>query len=153
MKNLKSILIGIALLTPTLSFAEPPELGKYPEVYEGSDYVITLLRLGEKEKKTVLIKVDGIDNDFDGQIYLHTKKCDNRPCTAFKYETKEIPGKKKWATIQTTSSWGSQNNLIMYPPGINTKSSIYKVKRPKGFDSQKFYDEYQGQKAIRKKSN
>ena len=149
MKNFKIILIGLSLLTSSLAFAAEPKLGKYPTVYEGGDYVVTMLRLGKKSAGTVLIKVDGIDNDFDGEIYLHKQKCDNKQCTNFKYETKQVPGKKKWWTVQSTSSHGGYSNLAMYPPGIDKKSSIHKVKRPKGFDAKKFYKEYLGQKANR----
>jgi hypothetical protein len=150
MKTLKSILTSIfILICSSNSFADQPKLGKYPTVYEGDDYVVTILKIGSKEEKTVLIKVDGIDNDFDGEIYLHGTICDNTDCSNYKYETTEIPGKEKWWTVQSTRSWGEYDNVILYPPGINKKTPISKVKRPKDFDSEKFYSEYLGQKARR----
>ncbi len=152
MKIIKLLLIIKLLVISTAIYAEEQILGKYPKVYTGDEYVVTILRLGKTEDKTALIKVDGIDNDYDGQIYKHTKKCDNQKCTDFKYETKEIPGKKRWWTIQTVSSWADNESLVVYPPGIDKKTTIFKIKRPKDFDKEKFYKEYLGQKAIREKS-
>jgi len=148
--SLKYIPLGVALSAPGLALAGAPEPGKYPTVYEGGDYVVTMLRLGEEAKKTVLIKVDGIDNKFDGEIYLHTKKCDNTQCTNYKYETHEIPAQDKWWTVQVTKGYGDYENIIMYPPGVDKKTSLHKVKRPKEFDSEKFYKKYLGQKTLRK---
>ena len=149
MKTLKTIFLLLFLISSSSSFATQPELGKYPTVYEGDDYVVTVLRIGAKEAKTALIKVEGIDNELDGEIYLHVKKCDNVKCTDYKYETKEIPNTKRWWTVQSNRSWGEYDNIIMYPPGIDKKTSIHKVKRPKDFDSNKFYSEYLGQKTKR----
>jgi hypothetical protein len=149
MNKLKGIFLLLFLISSSNSIAAEPELGKYPTVYEGNDYVVTLLNIGGKMEKSTLIKVEGIDSDLDGEIYLHVKKCDNIDCTNFKYETKEIPNKEKWWTLQSTRSWGEYDNVILYPPGINKKTSIHKVKRPKNFDSNKFYSEYLGQKARR----
>ncbi|HED36139.1 MAG TPA: hypothetical protein ENJ08_18240 [Gammaproteobacteria bacterium] len=151
MNKIKFILTGVMLFMPIISSSDTPEIGKYPSVYEGSDYVATILRLGKESEKTVLIKVDGVDNDFDGEIYLHTQKCDNTRCTNYKYETHEIPGKEKWWTIQVTAGGYGYENIIMYPPGIDKKTGIYKVKRPKAFDASKFYKEYLAQKSLRKK--
>lgn len=135
----------------TVSFAAAdPEIGKYPSVYEGSDYVVTMLRIGEASRETVLIKVEGVDNDLDGEIFLYTKKCDNTRCTDYKYETLEISGKERWWTIQVSTSYGYEN-IVMFPPGIDKKTGIRKVKRPKSFDSSKFYKEYLAQKTLRKK--
>jgi hypothetical protein len=150
MKALKSTLISLfILILSSNSFAGQSQLGKYPIVYEGDDYVVTILKIGNIESNTTLIKVNGIDNKFDGEIYLHIKKCDNTDCSNYKYETKEVPGKENWWTVQSTRSWGEYDNVILYPPGINKKISITKVKRPKDFDSDKFYSEYLGQKARR----
>ncbi len=150
MKNIAMILLSVVILTFPLSLlAENPEVGKYPTMFKSGDYTITMLRLGKKEDKTVLIKVDGIDNDFDGQIYKHITKCNNTNCTSYNLETAEIPGKKSWWTIQSLKSWGNYDNLSFYPPGINKKSRIYKINRPEKFDSNQFYQEYLGQKALR----
>ena len=149
MKKSKYSSIVLSFFIASLTYAAEPKLGKYPTVYEGGDYTVTMLRLGKTSKQTVLIKVDGLDNDFDGEIYLHNQKCDNKQCNNFKYETKQVPGKKRWWTIQASSSYGGYSNLSMYPPGIDKKTSIHKVKRPKGFDAKKFYKEYLGQKANR----
>jgi len=137
-------------MVPLMSVADRQELAKYPSVYEGSDYVLTMLRTGEHSRETVLIKVEGIDNDFDGQIYLHSKKCEDTRCTAYRYETSEVPGKARWWTVQSVGSSYGHENLIMYPPGIDTKTAIHKVKRPGGFNAEKFYAEYLGQKLLRK---
>ncbi len=149
MKSFIRILIGLSLLVPIYSQAVQPELGKYPQMFSGDDYTITLLRLG-KDETTVLIKVDGVDNAFDGQIYKHTKICGNTACTNYKFETKDIPGKKRWWTIQSNRQWGEYDSMSFYPPGINKKHYISADRRPKDFDSQKFYQEYLGQKALRK---
>ena len=149
MKNFMRIIISLFLVLPVYSQAEQPELGKYPQMFSGDDYKITLLRVG-KDETTVLIKVDGVDNAFDGQIYMHTKLCDNTACTSYKYETTEIPGKEKWWTIQSSRPWGDYDSMSFYPPGIDKKYSIGAGNRPDGFDSQKFYQEYLGQKALRK---
>ena len=126
-------------------FAETPNIGKYPTMFQADDYTVTMLRIGDKEDKVFLIKVDGIDNEFDGQIFKHETKCNVKRCTSYKLETKEIPGKKRWWTIQSTSTWGNYDGLILYPPGIKQKSNLYKVDRPKKFDAQAFYQTYLGQ--------
>lgn len=147
----KLILVFVfALLLPSYVLMAAPQIGKYPNVYMSGDYIVTVVRLGADSDNTVLIKVDGIDNDFDGQIFKHIKKCDNKSCTSFKYETREIPQKKRWWTIQAASSWGDAS-LILYPPGIDKKSYLSKTKRPAKFDTQKFYKEYLRQKSSRKK--
>ena len=127
-----------------------PEIGKYPHQYTSGDYVVTILRLGDESKNTALIKVDGIDNKHDGQIYKHTKKCQNKQCTSYIYETTEIPNKKTWWTINASISY-AHTNLNFFPPTIDKKHSLNKSKRPKGFNSQKFYKEYLGQLALRNK--
>ncbi|RJG50704.1 hypothetical protein [Motilimonas pumila] len=122
-----------------------PELGKYPKVYQTQDYQVTILRIGSKEAQTYLVKVDGLDNDFDGQIYKHHTLCDNTSCKKYKLETKEIPGTQRWWTIQTTQSWGGNTGLVMYPPGIEEKQYLYKAERPKSFEPAAFYQTYLGQ--------
>lgn len=148
-KTLNAIFLLLFVITSSCSFGSEPELGKYPTIYEGDDYVVTILRIGDKEADTALIKVDGIDNEFDGEIYLHLKKCGDVNCINYKYETNEIPNKDRWWTVQSSRSWGEYDNIIIYPPGIHKKSPIHKVKRPKDFDSNKFYLEYLGQKTRR----
>lgn len=149
MKKLMQILICPLFILPAYSQAEQPELGKYPQIFSVDGYTVTLLRLG-KDETTVLIKVDGIDNAFDGQIYKHTKICENTPCTTYKFETTEIPGKQRWWTIQSSRPWGDYDSMSFYPPGIDKKYSLRQGARPDGFDSKKFYQEYLGQKALRK---
>lgn len=129
--------------------AAQPELGKYPKIFSADNYKITLLRIG-KDESTVLIKVDGIDNEFDGQIFMHTKICDNTPCTSYKYETKEIPGKARWWTIQSSRPWGDFDSMSFYAPGIDERHYLSADRRPDKFDPNNFYQEYLGQKALRK---
>jgi hypothetical protein len=138
----------LALQLGCLSAAQP-ELGKYPKIFSTGEYTVTMLRFGEDDS-TVLLKVDGIDNKFDGQIFLHKKLCDNTPCTSYKYETKEIPGKERWWTFQSHRSWGSYDELSLFPPGIDKKHGLSSAKRPDKFDPNGFYQEYLGQKALRK---
>ena len=145
LNNIAMVALGLSI---GFAQADEPKLGKYPKMFQADYYEVTMLRLGEDDS-TVLIKVDGIDNDFDGQIFLHKKLCDNTECTNYKYETTEIPGKTRWWTVQSTRSWGDYDNMILYPPGINKKSELYSSSRPDGFDSSAFYQEYLGQKALR----
>lgn len=148
--NIKTRLIAaVCLIWPAIGHSDKPELGKYPQVYAAAGYTITLLRLG-KDDSTVLIKVVGIDNAFDGQIYKHKKICENTTCTTFKYETNEIPGKERWWTIQSSRPWGDYDSMNFYPPGIDKKFSIGPAKAPDNFEAEKFYQEYLGQKALRK---
>lgn len=102
-----------------------------------------------EEDNTVLIKVDGLDSSFDGEIYKHVKKCDTSDCTSFKYETTEIPGKKRWWTIQQSTQWGDEY-MKFFPPGIDKEHSLKEEKRPKDFDSGKYYETYQNQLKTRK---
>ncbi len=149
MKALQAIMASLSLAWPVFGHADKPELGKYPQVFSSGEYTVTMLRLG-KDDSTVLIKVDGLDNAFDGQIYKHTKICENTTCTTFKYETKEIPGKARWWTLQSSRPWGDYDNMSFYPPGIDKKLGISARQRPNNFDPGKFYQEYLGQKALRK---
>ena len=150
MRKRVSCITGIVLAFYfAFATAEPIELGKYPKVFSAGYYKVTMLRLGKGED-TVLIKVDGIDNEFDGQIYLHKRICDNTRCTNYKYETKEIPGKSRWWTIQSQRSWGNYDSMIFYPPGIDKKHDLGVDRRPDSFDPDAFYQEYLGQKALRK---
>lgn len=145
MKLLIRIMTTLSLLWPIFGQAAQPELGKYPQVFVSDGHTVTMLRLG-KDDSSVLIKVDGIDNAFDGQIYQHSKICENTTCTTFKYETKEIPGKARWWTLRSSE----YDSMIFYPPGVDKKHSIGSAQRPDKFDSEKFYQEYLGQKALRK---
>lgn len=149
MKLLIRIMMTLSLLWPIFGQAAQPELGKYPQVFVSDGYTVTMLRLG-KDDSSALIKVDGIDNAFDGQIYQHSKICENTPCTTFKYETKEIPGKARWWTLRSSRPWGEYDSMSFYPPGVDKKHSIGSAQRPDKFDSEKFYQEYLGQKALRK---
>lgn len=126
-----------------------PELGKYPQVYSSGNYKVTWLRIGKESEKKVLIKVTGVDNEHDGQIFLHEMKCDVSNCTSFKYETKEIPGKERWWTIQQTPNW-DRPILKLFPPGIDKEGRLYELERPKDFDPNAFYDLYTAQKSKRK---
>lgn len=147
---MRKILFNIILLLPAVVMAKAPDIGKYPNIYKSGDYIITALRFGPVEDKTVLIKVEGIDNEFDGQIYKHTKNCLNSRCSSYRLETSELPGHKRWWTIQSSTSYGRYENLIFFPPGIDKKSDIFKTKRSKNFNAALFYKEYLGQKALRK---
>ncbi len=149
MKPFMHAIVSLFLIWPAFSQAEQPELGKYPQVFVSGSYTVTMLRLG-KDDSTVLIKVLGIDNAHDGQIYKHTKICENTTCTTFKFETKEMPGKAHWWTLQSTRPWGDYDNMSFYPPGIDKKMGISPTKAPDNFDPEKFYQEYLGQKALRK---
>lgn len=142
-------MLCISMFASSALYASSPKMGKYPQVFQGGDYIVTMLRLGDTEDKTFLIKVDGIDNDFDGEIYKHITKCNNKRCTSYKLETSEIPGKKRWWTIQSKNSWGNNDGLVLYPPGVDKKSFLYKTKRPEDFNSKNFYQTYLGQKAQR----
>lgn len=150
MKKFICSLAGLLLVFSPYAIAGKVELGKYPQVFQSGDMIVTMLRVGKEKDNTVLIKVDGIDNQHDGQIYKHKKKCDNKRCTSYKFETKEIKGKKRWWTFQSSRSWGEYSYVTFFPPGISKKHGIYKTSRPKGFDPEKFYKEYLGQKALRK---
>lgn len=151
MKKKTLVIAGIAMLAASLqALANEPELGKYPVVFTGEQYTVTMLRIG-KDESTVLIKVVGIDNPFDGQIYKHSRICENTPCTTYKYETKEIPGKARWWTIQASRSWGDSEQLSLFPPGIDKKYGIYRNKQPVDFNAKQFYQEYLGQKTLREK--
>ena len=136
-------------MVPGFMQAEQPELGKYPKILKSGNYTITMLRIG-KDDSVMLIKVDGIDNNFDGQIFKHTKICENTNCTAYKYETVEIPGHKRWWTIQITRSWGDYDNIVFYPPGVEKKHDASESKRPDSFDPVKFFNEYKAQLVKRK---
>ncbi|TEW51489.1 hypothetical protein [Psychromonas algicola] len=125
------------------------KLGKYPQIYKTSDYKVTMLRIGDADDKTFLIKVDGVDNDFDGQIYFHETKCHDTRCSSYVMETKEIPGKAKWWTIQSTSSWSDFDNLTLFAPGIDQRANLTKSDRPDDFDANAFYQEYLAQKTMR----
>lgn len=126
-----------------------PKLGKYPQVYQSGNYTVTLLRVGEVEQKNYLVRVEGIDNDFDGEIFLHRTLCDNTTCEKYKLETKQIPGKERWWTIQTTNDWASRTGLILYPPGIEQKQYLSKLERPKEFNPAAFYQAYLTQASRR----
>lgn len=149
MKTLIRVVASLVLIWPLLGQAAKPEIGKYPKVFESGNYTVTMLRLG-KDDDSVLIKVTGIDNELDGQIYKHSKICENTPCTTFKYETAEIPGKKRWWTLQFTRPWGDYDEITLFPPGIDKKHRAHPTKAPEGFDVEKFYQEYLGQQALRK---
>lgn len=152
MKFVTRVLVPLfLLLSPALGHAEKkPELGKYATVYSSSDgHTVTMLRLG-KDDSTMLIKVEGIDNDFDGKIFKHTKICENTNCTTYKYETKEIPGKERWWTVRSSDLYGGYEDMTLYPPGINKKSSLGRAARPDSFDAEKFYQQYLGERALAK---
>lgn len=149
-KLLARVFIPFVLLIPGLSQAKsPPELGKYPTVYQSAEgHTVTVLRLG-KDESAVLIRVDGIDSNLDGRIFKHTRICENTPCTTYKYETKEVPSRERWWTLRSSRQWGS-DEVSLYPPGVEKKYALYSGKRPEGFDAQKFYEQYLGQKSLAK---
>lgn len=149
--TIRTLVPLIALLLPAFVQAEnQPKLGKYPTVLFSSEgHTVTIVRLGNDDN-TALIKVDGIDNDLDGKILKHTKICENTDCTTFKYETKEIPGKERWWTLRSSRQWGSYDEVSLYPPGVEKKFPVSTGKRPDQFDSEKFYQQYLGQKASTK---
>ncbi len=125
-------------------------LGKYPTIYNSDQHKVTLLRVGKTEENTVLIKIEGVDNEHDGQIFKHKKICLDTKCNSYKYETLEIPKKEKWWTIQAVQKY-SYTSVILYPPLINKKFQLkVSKKRVVKFNSKKFYDEYLGQLKQRK---
>lgn len=125
--------------------ADTPELGKYPKRFVADNYIVTMLRLGPAEDKTVLIQVSGIDNEFDNRIFKHKMICDTSDCLNYKYETNEIPGKERWWTVQQETSWNYATQYF-FPYGINQKYSLYETHRPNDFDAKAFYQTYIGQK-------
>ncbi len=145
MRKITMLLASLLTLYLSQAVAEQPALGKYPRLFVAGGYRVTILRIGQDDS-SVLIKVDGIDNGLDGQIFLHKKLCDNKRCTNYKYETTEIPGNVRWWTIQSHRQRDDVDSMILYPPGVDKKYALHPDKRPDSFDAKAFYHTYLGQR-------
>lgn len=96
--------------------ARAEEVGKYIYEYEAGTYRVQTLRYGPEDRNQMLIRITGIDNDQDGRIYLHTKKCDDTGCKAYKYVTTEVhkPDGHQWFTIYNPGGWHGGEILQPY---------------------------------------
>ena len=112
---MNKLLVALTLFSSAVSHAADVEYGKYIYEYQADTYRVQMLRYGAADQNQFLIKVSGIDNDQDGKIYLHTKKCDTTKCESYKYVTTEVhkPDGKQWFTIYNPGGW--YNGDILQP--------------------------------------
>lgn len=127
---MKRILSALAcLFAMGVAHASDIEVGKYIYEHKAGTYTVQMLRYGPESDNKFLIKVSGIDNDQDGKIYLHTKKCDTTKCEAYKYVTTEVhkPGGTQWFTIYNPGTWYRGDILQPYlvEPAKNNDDKLY----------------------------
>ena len=92
------------------------EVGRYIYEYDAGTYRVQTLRYGPESANQLLIKVSGIDNDQDGRIYLHTKKCDTTKCDTYRYVTTQVhkPGGTQWFTLHNPGGYSGGEILNPY---------------------------------------
>ncbi|WP_374013001.1 hypothetical protein [Pseudoxanthomonas koreensis] len=107
--------------------AKAEEVGKYVYAYDADTYRVLTLRYGPQDGNQMLVKISGIDNDQDGRIYLHTKKCDTSKCDAYKWVTTEVhkPDGHQWFTIYNPGGWSSGDILQPYLVEPSASGKVY----------------------------
>ncbi len=106
-------LASAAVIAPR---AQAEEVGKFIYEYQADTYRVQTLRYGPEDANQMLVRISGIDNDQDGRIYLHTKKCDTSKCDAYKWVTTQVhkPGGTQWFTIHNPGGWDAGDILQPY---------------------------------------
>lgn len=149
----KFLSLGL-LMAASLAQAKDVEYGKYIYEYEAGTYKVQTLRYGAEDQNQMLIKISGIDNDQDGKIYLHTKKCDTTKCDTYKYVTTEVhkPDGHQWFTIYNPGGW--YNGDILQPylvESANKDDKIYLGEKVQtDLDPNFFVANYKKQQGIKK---
>lgn len=150
---MKKLLLTLTLAVSAFSQAKDVEYGKYIYEYDADTYSVQMLRYGAEDQNQFLIKVSGIDNDQDGKIYLHTKKCDTTKCESYKYVTTEVhkPDGKQWFTIYNPGGW--YNGDILQPylvEAANKDDKIYMGEKTQtNLDPDFFVANYKKQQGIK----
>ncbi|MBK8188520.1 MAG: hypothetical protein IPK77_15400 [Cellvibrio sp.] len=150
---MNKLLVALTLFSSAVSHAADVEYGKYIYEYQADTYRVQMLRYGAADQNQFLIKVSGIDNDQDGKIYLHTKKCDTTKCESYKYVTTEVhkPDGKQWFTIYNPGGW--YNGDILQPYLVEPANKDEKIymgeKNQTDLDPNFFVANYKKQQGIK----
>lgn len=150
---MNKLLLALTFCLSAVSYATDVEYGKYIYEYQADTYRVQMLRYGAADQNQFLIKVSGIDNDQDGKIYLHTKKCDTTKCESYKYVTTEVhkPDGKQWFTIYNPGGW--YNGDILQPYLVepaNKEEKIYMGEKTQtDLDPNFFVANYKKQQGIK----
>ncbi len=142
-------LLPTLLAAMAVSPAHAEEVGKYVYEYQAGTYRVQTLRYGPEDQNQMLIKITGIDNDQDGRIYLHTKKCDTTRCDAYKYVTTEVhkPDGHQWFTIHNPGGWNEGG--ILQPYLVEGTGKIYLGKKVEtNLDPDFFLANYKRQQGL-----
>ncbi len=150
---MNKLLVALTFFSSAVSYAADVEYGKYIYEYQADTYRVQMLRYGAADQNQFLIKVSGIDNDQDGKIYLHTKKCDTTKCESYKYVTTEVhkPDGKQWFTIYNPGGW--YNGDILQPYLVEPANKDEKIymgeKTQTDLDPNFFVANYKKQQGIK----
>jgi len=149
---MKKVASALALLVAATAARAADEVGKYIYEYEAGTYRVQMLRYGPESANQVLIRISGIDNEQDGRIYLHTKKCDTTRCDAYKYVTTEVhkPGGSQWFTIYNPGGWNAAEILQPYLVEPDSRNRIHLGERQQtNLDPDFFVANYRRQQGLK----
>lgn len=147
-----SFLILLAGFLPFTS-VNAQELGMYIEQYEGQSgtrtFEVKLLRIGEKSNEEVLMKVSGVDDPLNGQIYKYKKEWQSsaKHLEQYIYVTTQVPGKERIATFHA-----DKQSFKVYLLDEPMKAiSIYPAQYQSNLDPNFMYEQYLQQQEKRAK--
>ena len=124
------------------------ELGKYIEQYEGQigahTFTVKILRFGEKSNEEILLQVSGVDDPLDGKIYKYKKEWQSseKRFNKYKYVTTQVPGKERFSTFHSDTSYGSQVFKIYLVDSPMDAIEIYPSSYQENLDPNFMYEQY-----------
>lgn len=157
--QIKSVTIMALLMLFSLSSIhvqdQNPELGRYIDQYEGRagarKLEVKVLRVGKKENEEVLIKVTGVDDPLDGQIFKYKKEwqSSDKHQNKYIYVTDQVPGKDRIATFHSDYSYGGQVLKVFLLDALYDPIYIYPKDYQENLDPNFMYAQYLEQQKER----
>lgn len=124
------------------------ELGMYVEQFEAKSdsgtFQIELLRIGRKGNGEMLIRISGVDDPLNEQIYKYRKVWENNEerLKTYKYVTVEIPDIDIHSTFQSENEYGDQVFKVYLLNSAHEAISVSPSSHPRNLNPSALYKEY-----------
>lgn len=134
------------------------DLGMYVEQFEGKSesgtFLIELLRIGKEGSGEMLIRISGVDDPLNEQIYKYRKVWENNEerLKTYKYVTNEIPGTEIHTSFQSENEYGDQVFKLYLLNSPDEAIAVAPSTQPKNLNPDTIYAEYIEQKKKRKEN-
>ncbi|PTB97398.1 hypothetical protein C9994_03155 [Marivirga lumbricoides] len=133
------------------------KLGAYVEQFEckvGSrDLKVELLKIGEVDTEEMLIRISGVDDPLNEQIYRYKKvgKNTKERLKEYEYVTYQIPGNGKHTAFKSENEFDEQVFKVYLIAKPEESFQVYPAGSPVNLEPKVIYEEYLRQREMRKK--